>query len=118
MTTIRAKEVVVSWDGEASTWPDYARKVRLQFEKTAVHKRRQLGPELASRLTGRAWAVTPSLDHKLLNKRNGAKYLLRFLRDRLSRTAIPDAGARLEDLLIRMRRPLRHVYGSMVERSP
>ena len=106
MTTITAKEVVVSWDGEANTWPDYARKVRLQFEKTAAHKRRQLGPELASRLTGRAWAVTPSLDHKLLNKRNGAKYLLRFLRDRLCRTAIPDAGARLEDLLIRLRRPL------------
>ena len=106
MTTITAKEVVVSWDGEANTWPDYARKVRLQWEKTAPHKRRQLGPELASRLTGRAWAVTPALDHRLLNKKNGTKYLLGFLRDRLCRTAIPDAGARLEDLLIRMRRPL------------
>ena len=66
MTTITAKQVVVSWDGEVNTWPDYARKVRLQWEKTAPRKRRQLGPELASRLTGRAWAVTPALGHKLL----------------------------------------------------
>ena len=106
MSTIAAKEVVVTWDGEPSTWGDYARKVRFQWEKTPRHKRSLLGPDLASRLTGRAWAVTPSLDHARLNKRNGAKYLLRYLQERLCRTAVPDAGARLEDLLIRMRRPL------------
>ena len=106
MSTIAAKEVVVTWDGEPSTWGDYARKVRFQWEKTPRHKRSLLGPDLASRLTGRAWAVTPSLDHSLLRKRNGAKYLLRYLQERLCRTAVPDAGSRLEDLLIRMRRPL------------
>ena len=106
MTSMAAKEIVVSWDGDPSTWSDYTRKVRLQFEKTPAHKRKHLGPDLASRLTGRAWAVTPSLDHRLLSKKNGTKYLLRFLRDRLCRTAVPDAGARLEDLLIRLRRPL------------
>ena len=82
MTSLAAKEIVVSWDGDAATWGDYTRKVRLQFEKTPAHKRKHLGPDLASRLTGRAWAVTPSLDHELLN---GTKYLLRFLRDRLCR---------------------------------
>ena len=37
-----------------------------------------------------------------------AKYLLCFcyLQDRLCRAPVPDAGARLEDLLIRLRRPL------------
>ena len=40
-----AKEIVVSWDGDASTWGDYTRKVRLQFEKTPPHKRKlALGP--------------------------------------------------------------------------
>ena len=106
MATIAAKEVVVTWDGEPSTWGDYARKVRFQWEKTPRHKRSLLGSDLASRLTGRAWAVTPSLDHGRLGKRNGAKYLLRYLQERLCRTAVPDAGSRLEDLLIRMRRPL------------
>eukprot|EP00435_Cladocopium_sp_Y103_P065930 s567_g28.t1 len=106
MATITAKEVVVTWDGDPVTWPDYSRKVRLQWEKTQPHKRRQLGPDLASRLTGRAWGVTADLDHRQLAKRNGTKYLLRVLRDRLCRTAVPDAGARLEDLLIRLRRPL------------
>lgn len=97
---------VATWDGEPSTWGDYARKARLCFEMTPPHKRRLLGADLASRLTGRAWAVTPSLDHKKLNKKNGTKYLLKFLQSRLCRTAVPDAGARLEDLLIRLRRPL------------
>lgn len=106
MATISAKEVVVTWDGDPSTWADYSRKVRLQWEKTPRHKRYLLGPELASRLTARAWSVTPSLDHRELGKKNGTKYLLRFLRDRLCATAVPDAGARLEDLLIRLRRPL------------
>ena len=106
MATISAKEVVVTWDGDPSSWADYTRKVRLQWEKTPKHKRYLLGPELASRLTGRAWSVTPSLNHQELGKKNGTKYLPRFLRDRLCRTAVPDAGARLEDLLIRLRRPL------------
>ena len=106
MSTITAKEVVVTWDGDPATWPDYSRKVRLQWEKTQPHKRRHLGPDLASRLTGRAWGVTADLNHRLLAKKNGTKYLLRVLRDRLCRTAVPDAGARLEDLLIRLRRPL------------
>ena len=97
---------VASWNGEPTGWNDYARQVRLCWEKTAKHKRKLLGPELASKLTGRAWAVTPNLDHQKLGKRNGTKYLLKYLQDRLCRTAIPDAGARLEDLLIRMRRPL------------
>ena len=97
---------VATWNGEPTTWGDYARQVRLQWEKTPSHKRKLLGPELASKLTGRAWAVTPSLDHKKLGKKHGCKYLLRYLQDRLCRTAIPDAGARLEDLLIRLRRPL------------
>ena len=97
---------VASWDGEPSTWGDYARKARLCWEMTPKHKRRLLGADLASRLTGRAWAVTPALDHAKLSKKNGTKYLLKFLQERLCRTAVPDAGARLEDLLIRLRRPL------------
>ena len=105
MTTLSAKDIVVTWDGEPSTWADYSRKVRLQWEKTEKWKRKLLGPELASRLSGRAWAVVPSLDHRLLQKKNGTKYLLRFLRDRLCRTAVPDAGAKLEELFIKMKRP-------------
>ena len=106
MATISAKEVVVTWDGDPTTWGDYARKVRLQWEKTPDRKKKYLAPDLASRLTGRAWSVTPDLEHSKLSKKNGTKYLLKFLQSRLCRTAVPDAGARLEDLLIRLRRPL------------
>ena len=105
MSVLSAKEIFVTWDGDPATWPDYTRKVRLQFEKTSRKKRHLLGAELASRLSGRAWSVTHELDHVKLGKRNGVKYLLKYLQERLCRTAVPDAGARLEDLLIRLRRP-------------
>lgn len=95
----------MTWDGDPSTWADYTRKVRLQFEKTSRKKRHLLGAELASRLSGRAWSVTHELCHEKLGKRNGAKYLLKYLQERLCRTAVPDAGVRLEELLIRLRRP-------------
>ena len=93
---------VATWNGELNLWHDYARHVRLQWERTPKHKRKLLGPELASKLTAKAWSVTPDLDHHKLSKKNGCKYLLRFLQERLCRTAVPDAGARLEDLLIRL----------------
>ena len=105
MSILSAKEIFVTWDGDPASWPDYTRKVRFQFEKTPRKKRHLLGAELASRLSGRAWSVTHELDHVKLGKRNGAKYLLKYLQERLCRTAVPDAGARLEDLLIRLRRP-------------
>ena len=63
----------MTWDGEQTTWTDYARKVRLQYEKTDVHKRKHLAPELASRLTGRAWTVTAELDYNKLSSKSGVK---------------------------------------------
>ena len=105
MTTIQAKDIYVTWDGDQTTWTDYTRKVRLQYEKTEAHKCKHLAPELASRLTGRAWTVTAELDYNKLSSKSGVKYLLEYLRSRLCQTAVPDAGARLEELLIKLRRP-------------
>ena len=105
MTTIQAKDIYVTWDGDQTTWTDYTRKVRLQYEKTEVHKRKHLAPELASRLTGCAWTVTAELDYNKLSSKSGVKHLLEYLRSRLCQTAVPDAGARLEELLIKLRRP-------------
>ncbi|CAJ1432532.1 unnamed protein product [Effrenium voratum] len=104
MTAVTAKDFCVSWNGDAHQWPDYVRKVRLQYEKTALEKRYLLGPELVSRLTDRAWEACFEIDHGRLQGQHGAKFLLTHLRDRLCRAPVPDAGARLEDLLIRLRR--------------
>ena len=93
-----------SWDGELSGWPDYVRRVRLQYETTARRKRHLLGPRLALRLTGKAWEASTNIQHEMLRKSNGAKYLLLFLREKLGKTPIPDAAQRLEDLFIRLRR--------------
>ncbi|CAE7779651.1 RE2, partial [Symbiodinium microadriaticum] len=100
----RDRDQVPGWDGEASGWNTYVRKVRLYWERTAPKKRRQIGAELASRLTGRAWDVSADLDHGRLQEREGATYLLEYLELRLGRSPIPDLGTRLEDFLVRLRR--------------
>lgn len=94
------------WDGDASTFADYVRKVRLAFEKMRKKRRNQLGPELVSQLSGKAWIVTQEINHKLLTQPSGAIYLIRYLEERLARIPIPDAGTRGEDLLLRLKRPM------------
>ena len=92
------------WDGEPSTWTDFARRVRLAFERTSRRKRHLLGPEVVSQLSGRAWTITQDIEHARLVRRDGVIYLLAFLREHLGRLPIPDIGLRLETLLLRTRR--------------
>ena len=104
MATVAAKDVYVTWDGDPSGWGDYLRKVRLQHDKTPEDKKKLLGPELVSRLTGKAWAVCAEVDYNRLKKRSGTRYLLIFLRGKLCRTPVPDVGTRLEELFVKLRR--------------
>ena len=105
------KEQVATWNGDPTTWLEYVKRVRLQFERTEKKKKKKqkkrslLGAELASRLTGRAWdIVSAEVDHSQLQKRDGAAYLLRFLEERLCKAPVPDTGQRLEDFFLRFRR--------------
>jgi hypothetical protein len=43
---------------------NYVRNVRLAFDKTCGQRRRQLGPDLVSQLSGRAWIITQEIDHE------------------------------------------------------
>ena len=92
------------WDGEASGWQDFFRRVRLAFERTPRKKRHLLGAEVVGQLTGRAWVVTQEVEHRRLVRRDGVMYLIDFLRDKLGKTPIPDVGLRLEQLIIKLRR--------------
>ena len=105
MTTTERKEQTATWDGNPTSWVEYVKRVRLQYERTPYRKRALLGAELAGRLTGRAWDVTSAeIDHGELQKSTGAAYLLRFLEDRLCKAPVPDTGQRLEDFFMRLRR--------------
>ena len=104
------------WDGEPATWPDYVRKVRLQFEKTRRRRRKYLGPELVSEVTGRAWTVTQEVEHDHLLRPDGAKYLIEYLEARLARVSVPDAGSRAEELFVRLRRPSTMTMASWCQR--
>ena len=74
------KDLKCSWDGDIATFPDYIRRVRLVFERTRRRRRKHLGPDLVAQLTGRAWVITQEIDHSLLTQKDGAHYLIRFLR--------------------------------------
>eukprot|EP00435_Cladocopium_sp_Y103_P048288 s2970_g14.t1 len=97
--------VKCSWDGDISTFPAYVRKVRVVFEKTRRRRRKHLGPELVAQLTGKAWTITQEVDHARLTAKDGARYLIEFLETKLGRIPVPDAGARAEELLVKLRRP-------------
>ena len=65
-----------------------------------------IGPELVSQLTGRAWTVTQEIDHQRLIQSDGTRYLIEFLEERLGRVPVPDAGTKAEELFVRLRRPV------------
>ena len=92
------------WDGEASGWEDFLRRVRLAFERTPRKQRHLLGAEVVGQLSGRAWVVTQEVEHRRLVRRDGVMYLIDFLRDKLGKTPIPDVGLWLEQLIIKLRR--------------
>ena len=105
MTTVDKRDQIVTWDGNPTSWQEYVKRVRLQYERTEYRKHGLLGAELASRLTGRAWDVASSqLDHSKLQRADGAAYLLHFLEDRLCKAPIPDTGQRLEEFFMKIRR--------------
>ena len=61
---------------------------------------------MVSQLTGRVWSITQDIDHSKLVRREGVIYLLSFLREKLGRLPVPDIGVRLENLILKLRRPL------------
>ncbi|CAK9101989.1 unnamed protein product [Durusdinium trenchii] len=94
-----------SWNGDVSTFQDYVRRVRLAFSRTKKKHRKHLAADLVSQLTGRAWTITQEISHERLVKEDGAKYLVQFLESHLARVPVPDAGAKAEELLVKLRRP-------------
>ena len=96
---------VPGWDGEQSGWYDFVRRTWLFFERTSVHKRYLVGPEIASKLSGKAWTITHELDFEKLTKDDDTAYLLKYLEHRLCKTPVPETGQKLEELFIRLRRP-------------
>ena len=94
-----------AWDGDIHTFQDYIRRVRLAFERTRRRRRRQLGAELVSQLSGRAWIITQEIDHSRLIQEDGAQYLIEYLEMKLGRTPVPAAGTFAEELFVKLRRP-------------
>ena len=57
---------------------------------------------MVQRLRDKAWDVTVAINHTQLKQYDGLSYLLKFLENMLCRTAIPDVGARLEEMFLKL----------------
>lgn len=104
MSRDKDEPLIPGWDGEATGWSDYSRKVRLCYAQTDYKKRYTLGSKLVLKLRGKAWEIAASINHDLLESHDGAKYLLKFLRDKLGKLPVPDVGQHLDELFVKMRR--------------
>jgi hypothetical protein len=100
----REDQLVPSWDGEVHNWPEYARRVRLCWAQTPLHKRYTLAPRLVLRLKGKAWEAASTVNHSKLSQDNGTQYLLSYLKEKLGRLPVPDVGQHLDDLFVKLRR--------------
>ena len=101
----REPKFACGWDGDSASWPDFVRKARLAFERTPRKRRHLLAPDIIAQLSGRAWIVTQEIDHSQVVRRDGIIYLLRFLETRLGPGVVHDVGTRMENLILRLRRP-------------
>jgi len=61
----------VSWDGDLSGWPDFARRLRLVWDGTKKKNRRKLGPKVVQRLRDKAWDATVAIDNAKLRQHEG-----------------------------------------------
>jgi len=95
---------IPSWDGNPSTFLVYARRARKYLETTKRSERYLCGPRLESRLTGKVEAATERCRGGWLSDDNGVERLLAYLREKVGRQALPDAGARLTNFFYKVRR--------------
>ena len=95
---------IPSWDGNPSTFLTYEKKALLYKETTKKSERYLCGPRLETRLQGKAAAATERCRTGWLSDEGGVERLLNYLRTKVARQALPDAGSRLTNFFFKVRR--------------
>ena len=79
----RNKEGVPCWDGDASTFQEYAEVAALWEQSIPYHKRYLAGPKLINELTGTARRFVMAKDPTWVSYEGGVQVLLDYLRQNL-----------------------------------
>ena len=86
----KTKDGVPIWDGDPSTYVEYAESARLFEQAVAPHKRAQVGPRLASELSGAAKKFIVGQDAEWLSFHGGVGRLLDHLRQGLGQPKVAE----------------------------
>ena len=87
-----------SWTGDWSTFKAYELKVGLEVDATKEEDLVLLGPRLAKNLGGKAWEYVEEVDREALKKKDGAQYLLKYLKAQRGRDRVDLLGDALTEL--------------------
>ena len=72
------------WDGKPESFEDYKRGLKLLVLGTKEDERKLLGPRIAAKLVGNAWANSGNLDLTKLADAKGVDYLVTFLEEAMA----------------------------------
>ena len=113
------KVKIPCWDGDITTFDQFAEDTFWYVEGTDVSKRYLCGPRIAARLTNDAETALGTRKRKTgwLSRSDGAFKLLDFLKTRVAKQALPDVGDRLEAFFFRLRHRKGESMASWIYRS-
>eukprot|EP00439_Symbiodinium_sp_Y106_P036330 s3080_g4.t1 len=94
-TGVRTREGVPIWDGDPSTFTEFSETARLYEQSVAFHKRAQVGPRVASELTGAARRQVTGQPPEWLSFAGGLERLLTHLRQGLGQPRIVEVTENL-----------------------
>ena len=87
-----------TWAGDWLGFQNYELRVCLEIDSTKEDDLTMLGPRLAKNLTGKAWEMVAEVDRETLKAKDGAEYLMRYLRTQRGRDHVDLMGDALHDM--------------------
>ena len=87
-----------TWAGDWLGFQNYELRVSLEIDSTKEDDLTMLGPRLAKNLTGKAWEMVAEVDRERLKAKDGAEYLMRYLRTQRGRDHVDLMGDALHDM--------------------
>ncbi len=86
-----------SWNGDWGAFESFELRVGLEVDSTKEEDLPLLGPRLAKNLTGKAFEWVETLDRAKLKKKEGAQYLVTYLKEQRGKDRVDIMGDALRD---------------------
>ena len=86
-----------SWNGDWGAFESFELRVGLEIDSTKEEDLVMLGPRLAKNLTSKAFEWVETLDRSKLKKKDGAQYLVTYLKEQRGKDRVDIMGDALRD---------------------